>query len=80
MNIVGATKTIREPHAGIIKNELRKGLFAPGSHLPILIEKELTELPDIYYGLAWNFKKEILENNQELINKGVKFYFPVNPK
>ncbi|MSR73668.1 MAG: class I SAM-dependent methyltransferase, partial [Candidatus Pacebacteria bacterium] len=62
------------------KNELRRGLYSPGSHLVIRIEKELTELPDIYYVLAWNFKKEILANNQELIEKGVEFYFPVNPK
>ncbi|MDO8582372.1 MAG: class I SAM-dependent methyltransferase [bacterium] len=62
------------------KNELRRGLYSPGSHLVIRIEKELTELPDIYYVLAWNFKKEILANNQELIAKGVEFYFPVNPK
>jgi 2-polyprenyl-3-methyl-5-hydroxy-6-metoxy-1,4-benzoquinol methylase len=61
------------------KNELRRGLYAPGSHIPIMIEKELTELPDIYYFLAWNFKKEILANNQFLIDKGVEFYFPVDP-
>lgn len=62
------------------KNELRRGLYSPGSHLPIVIEKELVRLPDIYYVLAWNFKKEILANNQALITKGVEFYFPVNPK
>ncbi|MGK7945141.1 MAG: methyltransferase domain-containing protein [Microcystaceae cyanobacterium] len=62
------------------KNELRRGLYSPGMHLPIVIEKELTELPDIYYVLAWNFKKEILANNQHLIDQGVEFYFPVNPK
>jgi len=62
------------------KNELRRGLYSPGSHIPIVIEKELTELPDIYYVLAWNFKKEILANNQALIDKGIEFYFPVNPK
>ena len=62
------------------KNELRRGLYSPGMHIPIVIEKELTELPDIYYVLAWNFKKEILANNQHLIDKGIEFYFPVNPK
>jgi 2-polyprenyl-3-methyl-5-hydroxy-6-metoxy-1,4-benzoquinol methylase len=62
------------------KNELRRGLFSPGQHLEVLIEKELATLPDIYYVLAWNFKKEILANNQALIQKGVEFYFPVNPK
>ncbi|WP_426777676.1 methyltransferase domain-containing protein [Lusitaniella coriacea] len=62
------------------KNELRRGLYSPGQHIPVVIEKELQELPDIYYVLAWNFKKEILANNQNLINQGVQFYFPVNPK
>ncbi|MGL5033849.1 MAG: class I SAM-dependent methyltransferase, partial [Microcystaceae cyanobacterium] len=61
------------------KNELRRGLISPGMHIPLKIERELSELPDIYYVLAWNFKREILANNQELINKGVEFFFPVNP-
>ena len=62
------------------KNELRRGLYSPGMHIPLAIEKELAELPDIYYVLAWNFKKEILKNNQHLIDQGFEFYFPVNPK
>lgn len=62
------------------KNELRRGLYSPGMHIPVVIEKELKELPNIYYVLAWNFKKEILANNQHLIDKGIEFYFPVNPK
>jgi SAM-dependent methyltransferase len=61
------------------KNELRRGLFSPGMHIPIAIEHELEMIPDIYYVLAWNFKKEILANNQQLIDQGVEFYFPVNP-
>lgn len=62
------------------KNELRRGLYSPGMHIPIVIEKELNELPHIYYVLAWNFKREILANNQQLLNHGVEFYFPINPK
>jgi len=62
------------------KNELRRGLFSPGMHIPIMIERELAERPDIYYVLAWNFKKEILANNQALIDQGVEFYFPVDPQ
>jgi len=62
------------------KNELRRGLYSPGMHIPIAIESELKELPDIYYVLAWNFKKEILANNRQLLQKGIEFYFPVNPK
>lgn len=62
------------------KNELRRGLYAPGNHIPVVIEKELKVSPDIYYVLAWNFKKEILENNKHLMDKGVQFFFPVDPK
>jgi len=61
------------------KNTLRKGLYSPGMHLPIVMEDELATPPDIYYVLAWNFKKEILANNQPLLERGVEFYFPVNP-
>lgn len=62
------------------KNALRRGLYSPGMHIPLLIEGEFNQQPDIYYVLAWNFKNEILANNQELIRNGVEFYFPVNPK
>jgi 2-polyprenyl-3-methyl-5-hydroxy-6-metoxy-1,4-benzoquinol methylase len=62
------------------KNELRRGLYSPGMHIPVVIEMDLKEHPDIYYVLAWNFKKEILANNQELVRKGVEFHFPVDPK
>jgi SAM-dependent methyltransferase len=60
-------------------NELRRGLYSPGMHIPIVLETELQGLPDIYYVLAWNFKKEILAKNQHLLEKGVEFYFPVDP-
>jgi hypothetical protein len=62
------------------KNKLRKGLFSPGMHIPILMEDEVDVIPDIYYVLAWNFKKEILENNKKLVDRGVEFFFPVDPK
>lgn len=59
------------------KNVLRKGLYAPGSHLPIYMEDEVHEIPDAYYVLAWNFKKEILRKNKDLIDRGVEFFFPI---
>jgi len=62
------------------KNPMRKGMYSPGMHIPIVLENEVAGKPDIYYVLAWNFKKEILANNQKLIGEGVEFYFPVNPK
>ncbi len=62
------------------KNQLREGLYSPGMHIPILIESKKTLIADVYYVLAWNFKNEILKNNRHLLEKGVEFYFPVNPK
>jgi 2-polyprenyl-3-methyl-5-hydroxy-6-metoxy-1,4-benzoquinol methylase len=62
------------------KNTLRRGLYSPGMHIPILIEDEVEEIPDIYYVLAWNFKKEILARNKDLVDQGVEFFFPVDPK
>jgi SAM-dependent methyltransferase len=62
------------------KNALRDGLISPGMHIPVVMEDEKLVPPDVYYVLAWNFKKEILANNQELLRQGVEFFFPVNVK
>ena len=62
------------------KNELRGGLYSPGQHIPVVLERDIVQPPDIYYVLAWNFKQEILANNQALLARGVEFYFPVDPK
>ncbi len=62
------------------KNELRKGLYSPGMHLPVILEKEVASPPDVYYVLAWNFKKEILKNNENLLRQGTQFYFPIDVK
>jgi len=60
------------------KNKMRKNLYAPGSHIPIVMEKEEKKIPDIYYVLAWNFKKEILKNFKKRGINRSKFYFPIN--
>jgi SAM-dependent methyltransferase len=62
------------------KNTLRRNLFSPGMHIPVLMESEVSEIPDIYYVLAWNFKNEILANNKALVDAGVEFFFPIEPK
>lgn len=61
------------------KNPLRDGLFSPGMHIPVILEKDVKDPPDVYYVLAWNFKREILASNQALVDRGVNFYFPVDP-
>jgi len=62
------------------KNELRRDLYSPGMHIPIRIENEIEEWPDVFYVLAWNFKNEILKNHKDLIDLGVEFYFPIDPR
>jgi SAM-dependent methyltransferase len=62
------------------KNPLRKGLYSPGMHIPVVLEDELDGPPDAYFVLAWNFKHEILERNRNLVEQGVDFFFPVNPQ
>ena len=62
------------------KNALRRDLYSPGQYIRIVMEDELAAPPDIYYVLAWNFKEEILANNRNLIEQGVEFYFPIDPR
>lgn len=62
------------------RNPHRRGMYAPGSHIPLRIEDEILEPPDVYYVLAWNFRDEILARYENLIRDGVEFFFPVIPK
>jgi SAM-dependent methyltransferase len=61
------------------KNPMRSGLYSPGMHIPVILETDVEEQPDIYYVLAWNFRDEILKGNERLIKDGVEFYFPIEP-
>lgn len=61
------------------RNPLRKNLYSPGMHIPVVLEEDVTVQPDVYYVLAWNFKTEILARYKELVERGVEFYFPINP-
>jgi SAM-dependent methyltransferase len=62
------------------RNPLRRGLYSPGQHIPIVIEDELEGHPDIYYVLAWNFRDEIMARMKPVADSGVEFYFPVIPR
>ena len=62
----------------IRKKYLKKNLFHQ-VNIPILMEDEVNELPDIYYVFSANFKEEIFKNNEHLIEK-VEFFFPVNQR
>ncbi len=59
-------------------NEQKYGSFTPGSHIPIISEKEARAMkPDYFFVLPWHFKHSILEREQEYIENGGKFIFPL---
>lgn len=55
-------------------NPLKQGLFAPGTHIPVVNPKMLDDkTPDYILILAWNFADEILSKTKKYAEKGVKF-------
>jgi SAM-dependent methyltransferase len=55
-------------------NSLKIGKLIPGVNLEIKDKNYCYEnLPDVVIVLAWNFFNEIVEKNQTLVEKGVKF-------
>ena len=65
------------------KNQLKVGLYTPGTNIPIVNENEAERLipnDSIVLTLAWNFFDEIVNNNSNLLNKGIKFIKPFSTK
>ncbi|MFA9289412.1 MAG: class I SAM-dependent methyltransferase [Weeksellaceae bacterium] len=59
-------------------NEYKFGRFTPGTHLPIISEKEAKALkPDYLLVLPWHFKKNILKRETDYINSGGHLIFPL---
>ncbi len=59
-------------------NPLKVGLFAPGTHIPVVSSSMLDEkTPDYVLVLAWNFANEILAKTRKYSEKGVKFIIPL---
>jgi hypothetical protein len=59
-------------------NEDKYGSFTPGTHIPIISEKEARAMrPDYFFVLPWHFKNGILEREKEFIEQGGKFIFPL---
>jgi hypothetical protein len=52
--------------------------FTPGTLIPIISESEAKLLkPDYYLVLPWHFKNDILLREQDFINSGGRFIFPL---
>ena len=59
-------------------NEDKFGCFTPGTHIPIISEKEARALkPDYFLVFPWHFKHSILERECEFMENGGKFIFPL---
>lgn len=58
-------------------NEEKFGRFTPGTHIPIVSEKEARAMkPDYFLVLPWHFKDTILRREREYLNDGGRFIFP----
>jgi hypothetical protein len=57
----------------------KQGKFVPGLHLPIFDTSRLLEAapPDYLLLCAWNFKDEIMQQQQEYAKRGGKFIVPI---
>jgi hypothetical protein len=59
-------------------NEQKFGSFTPGTHIPIISEKEAHAMkPDYFLVLPWHFKHNILEREKDYLAHGGKFIFPL---
>tara|TARA_Y100000310_G_scaffold339606_1_gene432794 strand:- start:1089 stop:2330 length:1242 start_codon:yes stop_codon:yes gene_type:complete len=59
-------------------NEDKFGRITPGTHIPIISEKEAHKMkPDYFLVLPWHFKNSILQRENDYINRGGKFIFPL---
>lgn len=60
------------------RSALKRGLYTPGSHIPVVApERLLLDQPDYVLLLAWNFVAEILKQQAEYRRRGGKFIIPV---
>ena len=59
-------------------NTEKFGSYTPGTNIPIISEKEAKEMkPDYFLVLPWHFKNSIIAREEEYMNNGGKFIFPL---
>lgn len=56
------------------------GKYSPGMHIPVVhIDEARNDPPDYFLVLAWNYLEKILEREDALRKRGVKFIVPTGP-
>jgi len=59
-------------------NEDKFDCYTPGTNIPIISEEEARKMnPDYLFVLPWHFKNSIIQREQNYLNKGGKFIFPL---
>lgn len=58
-------------------NDLKCGLYAPGSKIKILHENDINQIPDYYLILPWNFLESFLDKEKQFLKDGGKFIVPI---
>jgi hypothetical protein len=60
------------------KSTMKIGTFAPGSHIPVVSPERMRADPvDVVVVFAWNFAREILEQERAMRERGVRFLHPI---
>lgn len=57
-------------------NRFKIGRFTPGTHIPIVYEDSITEPPDYYLVLTWNFLDFFIQKYAPYLRQGGKFIVP----
>ena len=58
-------------------NNFKIGLLTPGTHIPIIDEKFLSQQPDYYLILCWNYLDYLMDKYKNYLASGGKFIVPI---
>lgn len=60
------------------RNPLKRGLLAPGTHIPVVDQSRIESDPvDVLVLLAWNLAEEIMDQQRQFAARGGRFLIPI---